>query len=819
MTKKTKPGNLIDTVNEIATIAKNRGIAHLFTQDNQLDGRLITIQNKPLINFGSCSYLGLETDQRIKDAGIDAIQRYGSQFSCSRTYVSVTPYAELEELIGKMFNAPFLLSTNSSQGHSAVIPIVVEDEDIVILDHQAHVSMQDATQKLQLRGIPIHMLRHNRLDELETKIQELSYKYDRIWYFIDGVYSMYGDYAPILKIIELLNKYPKLWLYADDAHGMSWAGEYGTGYLKSQISHHPKMILATSLAKGFASAGGVFVFPNADLCQRVKNWGGPLTYSGPQQPAVIGASIASAKIHLSNEIYQRQAALRERIKFCNEALKSYNLPLIAETESPIFFIGLGLTKVGYNMVQRMVNDGFYVNLGIFPAVPETCTGIRFTITMNHTYEDIERLAGRLAYHLPKALKEEERTMEDVHRAFRSITRFSKQEKAEVNTIDLRLFNLTQVSTIQEVPKELWNRLFESKGSFDWNGLSLLEEAYKNNEKREHNWDFQYYIIRDNENKVIAATFFTSALTKEDMFAPSNVSAQIEEKRKLNPYYLTSKAYIMGSLITEGNHLYLDRSNPEWKSALMMLLDAIWKDQDKFKADYLYLRDFHTEDIELRNFFMDQGFVKLNLPDTHMFENFTWNTKEDYLMQLPGKKRNRIKREALKFETCFETVWKQNSSDEEIEYWYRLYENIKNKNLIINAFDIPKKLFYKLANDPSWEIIELKLKPEYDLREKRLPVGIGFIYKSGTSYCPIVIGIDYNYSSYNIYRQMLYQSILRAKSLGMTKIYFGFTATEDKQKFGISPLPKSSYIQMKDNYNMSVIGMMPKVGNKGSASLN
>lgn len=807
MATKNKSANLIQTINEILITAQKRGIVHLYTEDTYLNGREITIKNQKLIHFGSCSYLGLETDQRLKDAGIDAIQRYGSQFSCSRTYLSFTLYQELEDLIGKMFKAPFLLSTSSTMGHDAVIPIVVEDNDCIILDHQAHYSMQDVARKLQVRGIPVLMLRHSRMDELEQKIKELSSKHNKIWYFCDGVYSMYGDLAPIYELEILLNKYPKLWLYCDDAHGMSWSGKYGAGSILNQIKHHHKMILATSLAKGFASAGGVFIFPNEELCNRVKHWGGPLTHSGPQQPAVIGASIASAKVHLSDEIYERQKELAKRIRFCNEVLKSYNVPLIAESESPIFFIGLGLTKVGYNMVKRLVDDGFYTNLGIFPAVPENCTGIRFTITLNHTYEDIEKLAGKIAYHLPKALKEEGRTFDDINRAFKL-----NKKKAEEKPSEATSLKIEKETTIHNVPQKVWDLYMGGKGSFDWNGLAFLENVYSGNKNPEHNWSFYYYFIKDSKGKIIAASFFTLALCKEDMFASENISRQIEERRKLNKYYLSSKTFMMGSLLTEGNHLYLDKSHNQWKQALMLLLDEVWKDQEIIKAEYLYLRDFDSQDSELNEFFMDQGFVKMNLPDAHNFENFNWENEEEYLLTLPGKKRNRIKREAISFKNCFEVKFISDPSRSDIDKWYQLYNNIKNKNLSINAFDIPEKFFNEVKNG-NWDIMELTLKPEYDKREERWPVGIGFIYKAKDTYCPIVLGIDYNFMSFNIYRQMLFQAIMRAKSLSMKNIYFGFTATEDKQKFGIKPVSKCAYVQIKDNFNMSVINMMPNIESK------
>ena len=260
MAKNQKKTNLIDTINEISTIARNRGIAHLFTQDQRLDGRTITLKGKPHINFGSCSYLGLELDQRLIQAGMDALQRYGSQFSCSRTYVSITLYEELEDLLYKMFGRPVILSTCSTLGHQSVIPIIIEDGDAVILDQQAHVSMQEAVNKLQLRGITVTILRHNRLDDLQMKINELSPKHDRIWYFIDGIYSMYGDLAPIKELVQMLNNNKQLYLYVDDAHGMSWTGVHGTGFTRNQVEFHSKMFLLLHLPKALLQQGEYLYF-------------------------------------------------------------------------------------------------------------------------------------------------------------------------------------------------------------------------------------------------------------------------------------------------------------------------------------------------------------------------------------------------------------------------------------------------------------------------------------------------------------------------------------------------------------------------------
>jgi 7-keto-8-aminopelargonate synthetase-like enzyme/predicted N-acyltransferase len=746
----------------------------------------------------------------MKAAAIDAVRRYGTQFSSSRAYVSVTPYRELEELLGQIFNAPVILSSTTSLGHYGVIPILIEDGDAVIMDHQAHFSMQDTLQKLQARGIPTMLLRHSRLDELETKITQLGAKHDRIWYFIDGVYSMYGDLAPIREIVRLLDKHKQLHLYVDDAHGMGWAGPHGAGFIRSQVPHHPKMVLTTSLAKAFASSGGVFVMPNQELYWRVRNWGGPLTHSGPQQPAVIGASIASAKIYLSGEIGQRQDKLMALIQYCNQQLQAHHLPVIMPSESPIFFVGLGLTRVAYNLVRRLLDDGLYVNLGIFPAVPETCGGIRFTLTLHHSRSDIDRLIDRIAYHLPRALQEEGRTTDDIYRAFRSLPRFREAAPKE----DLPFEQLTLAerpepalrldykTTIFDVPKALWDSLLGRNGAFDWNNLALLEDSFQNNERREDNWDFHYYFVTDQSGKPVVATFLTTILTKNDMLAPAGVSAKLEAQRKEDFYYLTSRTMLMGTPVTEGQHLYLDKSHPQWQNALMMLLDSVWAVQDKQQVNAIYLRDFEAEDLELRDFFTDQGFVRTDIPDAHIIHNLRYDSIGAYLEQLTSKKRYHVRKDALERSEWFNVKPLEQVSPAELDHLYGLYENVFNRNFEINTFKLPKKFFRNIVRSPDWDVLTLTLKPPYDTLGKNAPVAVEFSYKNA-NYCPVVIGLDYDYlDTAKVYKQLLLQIVARAIALKREKVYFGLLASLEKRKVGAVVRPQVAYVQMKDNFEMS-----------------
>ena len=93
-----------------------RGLGHLTAEDEQLGGRFVTLRGRRQINFGSCSYLGLETDLRLKNAACDAVARYGVQFASSRAYVSCPPYAELERLLAAMFETAAGRGANDHAG-------------------------------------------------------------------------------------------------------------------------------------------------------------------------------------------------------------------------------------------------------------------------------------------------------------------------------------------------------------------------------------------------------------------------------------------------------------------------------------------------------------------------------------------------------------------------------------------------------------------------------------------------------------------------------------------------------------------------------
>ena len=137
-------------------------------------------------------------------------------------------------------------------------------------------------------------------------------------------------------------------------------------------------------------------------------------------PSILGAIIESAKIHLSDEIYKLQDELADKMLFFNMTAKKLGLPLIGESISPIGFIGVGKPDVGYNMVRRMMNQGYFINISVFPSVSYNNTGLRIPINRLHTYEDIENILKEISNQLPMALEDSQSSMSDIYKHFKLV---------------------------------------------------------------------------------------------------------------------------------------------------------------------------------------------------------------------------------------------------------------------------------------------------------------------------------------------------------------------------------------------------------------
>jgi 7-keto-8-aminopelargonate synthetase-like enzyme len=380
--------------------AINNRSAQIRVEDDLFEGAHLTIDGTQVVDFGSCSYLGINRDPALKAAANDAVERFGTGHSSSPMYTAVGLYDVLEQRLAEMVEASVAVTPTTTLAHLAALPVLAGPDDLVLIDQYSHASLQLAADVLRGRGVLVELVPHNDVDALQARLDQAGAHPDKIWYIADGVYSMFGDTAPVRKIHALLDEYPSLHLYYDDAHGFGWQGIHGRGYVLSQVDWHDRMVVAAGFAKSFGTTGGLLAFGDPTLAQRVRYTGGPLTFSGPLQPASLGASIASADFHLSAAHRERQLALLSRIELARVLLHEYNLPVASDEDTPIWFIKIGNTGPTLELARKVMGDGYYVNPSGYPAVPVGSAGIRFTQTLHQSEDQLRGLIHSIASHMP-----------------------------------------------------------------------------------------------------------------------------------------------------------------------------------------------------------------------------------------------------------------------------------------------------------------------------------------------------------------------------------------------------------------------------------
>ncbi len=795
---------MIELLDKLIQDGVDRGLLQKSTSSDFLDSSQVEIEQESYINFGSCSYMGLEYDDRLKDAVKDTVDRFGTQFSTSRTYLSIGLYDELEAELSKMFSKPLIASASTTLGHLATLPIVVEEGDAVILDLQVHSSVQMATQLLKAKKIPIHLIPHNRMDSLEVKIKALQGKAKRIWYLADGVYSMYGDFAPLDELQQLMDKYDQLYLYIDDAHGMGWTGKNGVGYVRSQMAHHDKMILTTSLNKSFASSGGVVVFPNEEMYRKVKNCGTTLIFSGPIQPPMLGAGIASAKLHQTVEFAEKQDELKEKIAFTNRRLKELGLPQYMVTDSPLFFIPVGLPRVILRIIKRMKKKGFFLNSAGFPATPMKKGGLRFMINQNLSFEEIDDMLVTLRTEYLLGVFEEKSSPAEIAKEFRLEPFLVDHGLDLASAKDVFEFQEEHFDSIQAIDAHEWDAIFAKEGTNAHHNLKELEQIFRNHPEEENNWRVNYHVIRDKQGEIILASVYSLVLMMDDLLADRATSEKIKELRQSDKYYLTSKTLISGTPFTKGKSVYVNYAHNDWKEAVTAHVEMLQDLAEREEASKLVLRDFGRDQRDrLESFMLELGLVDIRLPNNCVVRDMDWEDENGLAQRMSQKYRYSLRKEILKKESQFRVEYKKPESEELRRYTYELYQQVYARSVDIAVFELPYVLFERMFADDNYDFIYLYLEDG-----PAEPVAVLISQVVGKNYNAELVGLDYDFvKEKGTYKQILYQAVKRAKQLGCATVDMAYTAEMEKKKVGAVPEESYAFSMALEHYSFAEMELL------------
>ncbi|ECG1392289.1 TPA_asm: aminotransferase class I/II-fold pyridoxal phosphate-dependent enzyme [Salmonella enterica subsp. houtenae serovar 45:g,z51:-] len=359
---------------------------------------IVCSTGREYIDFMSCSYLGLEQHPALRQAVKESVDKFGVQYAAARTRAKCDIFDELEAKLNAIFLASHSVIFNSvGAAHLAVLPILGSGElpgyNISpkgvqwIVDKTTHASVQI------LRGILEQFGSYDRInftdeDKLYMALTVCRENGKTPVLISDSLGSMGGSHN-VSRLIQLAAEF-KGYYYVDDAHGTSITGKNGCGYTLHLTGEFSKnLILLSSLSKAFGSHGGSVSFWNSEAASFIKKYALNYIFSGPPSLPGIAACVASADIHLSEEIYDLQTKLQDNISFFDNTVRDVE---IKDKTSPIRTIKIGCENEAVKTSGILRSQGFLVTAAMYPTVPKSESIIRVALSAAHSKDDIKRFA-------------------------------------------------------------------------------------------------------------------------------------------------------------------------------------------------------------------------------------------------------------------------------------------------------------------------------------------------------------------------------------------------------------------------------------------
>ncbi|MGH9676936.1 MAG: aminotransferase class I/II-fold pyridoxal phosphate-dependent enzyme, partial [Candidatus Acidiferrum sp.] len=218
-------------------------------------GREIEVNGKTVVNFGSDSFLGLDRDPRVMAAIRKGLEKWGSHNGASRAFSSVRSNADAEDKLAAWLGTEAVLIYPSvTLANLGAIPGLLGRQDLLVMDEQAHNSMQEGAKIAKANGVRVATFSHCDPTALCRALDEGG-DYRVAVVAIDGVYSMSGELPPLRELNDVA-KTRRAILYVDDAHGTGVIGTRGRGTVLDALGSYDNTLVVGSLSKGFSCAGG-----------------------------------------------------------------------------------------------------------------------------------------------------------------------------------------------------------------------------------------------------------------------------------------------------------------------------------------------------------------------------------------------------------------------------------------------------------------------------------------------------------------------------------------------------------------------------------
>lgn len=374
----------------LANQAREQGIYPYFHALESRQDKVVTMEGKRRIMLGSNNYLGLTTCPEVMEAGIKAVEQYGTGCSGSRFLNgTLQMHLELEEELARFLNKEAVMTFSTGfQSNLGIISAIARHGDYILCDKENHASIYDGC---RLSFAKTFYYKHNDMEDLERLLQSFSSK-GGVLIVTDGVFSMSGEIANLPEIVRLAKTYGAR-VMVDDAHGLGVIGEGGRGTASHFGLEDEVDIYMGTFSKSLASLGG-YMAAKAEVVDFVKHCSRPFIFSASIPPAACAVALAALRQLSSRpELVTR---LNQLSDYARSGFKKAGIRII-EATTPIIPI------YTYEMINTLAtakevyDRGVYVNPVLPPATsPDECllrTSYMATLTEELIDEAVEIIAS------------------------------------------------------------------------------------------------------------------------------------------------------------------------------------------------------------------------------------------------------------------------------------------------------------------------------------------------------------------------------------------------------------------------------------------
>ena len=358
------------------------------------------INGRSCVQMGSNNYLGLTFDSDVIEQACEALRESGTGTTGSRAANgSYNAHQQLESQVADFFGLRHaMVFTTGYQANVGFLSAIGGKDDVILIDADSHASIYDGC---KMSEATVLHFKHNDPADLERRLKRLPASQNKL-VVTEGIYSMLGDRAPLAELMRVSKKYGA-WTAVDEAHSFGVLGKTGRGLVEEEgLADQVDFILGT-FSKSAGAIGG-FCVSNHEGLNSLRLVSRPYLFTASLPPSVV-ASVSATFDHI-----QKNPSLIKKLwsnaTFLYEGLKEMGFTLGPEI-SPVIAVWMPDFETGLKSWKFLLDNGVYVNLAAFVAVPGGGCLLRCSVCAAHSKNDLTTVLKAfsvVAENLPESAK-------------------------------------------------------------------------------------------------------------------------------------------------------------------------------------------------------------------------------------------------------------------------------------------------------------------------------------------------------------------------------------------------------------------------------